>query len=139
MDAVESGEVEIGLIDASFALGYETLMEEKSLRIYKVLDYKAGYGMVLSGDAAKLESDVRSYTTSNQAYISRFMEKEVGLLLPTLIEVEELLFTPEEANFTFITLTGVFFALMFIGYLYWLGCRKKKIQIQPEGKCFLSF
>uniref|UniRef100_A0A7M5X9R1 Fibronectin type-III domain-containing protein n=1 Tax=Clytia hemisphaerica TaxID=252671 RepID=A0A7M5X9R1_9CNID len=132
MAAVESGEVQIGLIDASFALGYEALMEEKSLRIYKVLDYNAGYGMVLAGDAAKLESDVRSYTTSNQAYISRFMEKEVGLLQPTLIEVEELLFTPEEANFTFITLTGVFFALVFVGYLYWFFCRKTKIQVQPE-------
>ena len=133
MDAVASGEVEIGLVDASMALGYEQAMEEKSLRIYKVLDYQTGYGVVLSGDAVKLEADVRAFVVSNQAYISRFVEQQIGLLKPTLIEVEEMLFTPEEATFTFTTLAKCYLALKVLGIIYWLAFRRHRVKVQPQG------
>lgn len=134
MDAVASGEVKIGLVDASMALGYEQTMQDKSLRIYKVLDYQAGYGVVLSGDATKLEADVRAFVVSNQAFISRFVEQKIGLLKPTLIEVEEMLFTPEEAEFTFLTLAKCYAALKVLGIIYWLAFRRHRAKIQPQGK-----
>ena len=133
MDAVASGEVKIGLIDASQALGYEHTMEKKSIRIYKVLDYNAGFGVALSGDAVKLEADVRAFVMSNQAYISRFAEQHIGQLEPTLIEVEEMLFTPEEAEFTFSTLGKCYLVLQVLGIIYWLIFRRHRAKIQPRG------
>ena len=88
---------------------------------------------MLSGDAVKLEADVRAFVTSNQAYISQFVEQTIGLLEPTLVEVKEMLFTPEEAKFTFLTLTYCFIAMCVLGIIYWLLCRRKKASIQPEG------
>ena len=80
MSAVESREVEIGLIDAAAALGYEKELESKSLIIYKILQYNNGFGMALSGDAARLKTDILSFVTSNQGNIVRFVEQKVGLL-----------------------------------------------------------
>jgi len=133
MEAVSSGHVKIGLVDASVALGYEKIMEKKSLRIYKVLNYRSGYGVILSSDAVKLEADVRSFVTSNQAYISSFVEKKVGLLKATLIEVDEMMFTPEEAEFTLLMLTGCLAGMLVVGYTFWLLCLRKRKQVVPSG------
>ena len=133
LEAVASGDVKIGLVDASMALGYEHTMEEMSLRIYKILKYRTGYGVVLSGEAKRLFADIQSFVTANQNYITSFVEQKVGFLQPTHIEVEEVLFLPEEANSTLLNLCIILAGMLFIGYFFWLACIRKKSKITPEG------
>ena len=80
MNAVASQTVEIGLVDAISTQGYEQEIEEKSLSIYKILDMNTGFGVILSGEFTRVETDMRSFVTANQAKISKFVEEKVGIL-----------------------------------------------------------
>ena len=80
MNAVASQRVEIGIVDAISTQGYEKEIEEKSISIYKILDFNSGYGVVLSGEFARVETDMRSFVTANQAKITKFVEDQVGTL-----------------------------------------------------------
>lgn len=80
MDAVSNGNVELGIVDAFATKGYNAALKERSLKIYKILDLQSGYGVVLSGEFKRLEDDMRSYVSSNQAHISLFVEKKIGIL-----------------------------------------------------------
>ena len=80
IEAVKTFEVDLGLLDTGILLGKEELLESNNLIIKKILDYNTGYGFVLSGDASRLEADVRSYVTTNQAYMAYFTENVIGRL-----------------------------------------------------------
>ena len=80
MNAVFNAEVEVGLVDAISTQGYENEMEARSLSIYKILDLSSGYGTVLSGEFTRVENDMRSFVTANQAKISKFVVDQVGIL-----------------------------------------------------------
>ena len=139
LQAVASGEAKIGLVDASNALGYEKKMESLNLKIYKVLSYNTGFGIVLTGEGSRLYADIQSFVTSNQNYITSFVEREVGLLQPTVIEVEEVMFTEEEASTTLLNLTIALVVMMLVGILIWIVFIRKRFRIQPSGLLILFF
>ncbi|XP_057292100.1 uncharacterized protein LOC130614680 isoform X2 [Hydractinia symbiolongicarpus] len=134
MDAVSNGNVELGIVDAFATKGYNAALKERNLKIYKILDLQSGYGVVLSGEFKRLEDDMRSYVSSNQARISLFVEKKIGILQPEVLEVEELLLTPEESTSAVLYLIIMYLVMACIGCFIWFFfiSRRPFKKIQPQ-------
>lgn len=72
LEAVKSSEVDISLMDAFTATSLQSKIAKNSLKVKDVINANTGYGVVLSNEFVRLESDFRSYITSNKALISSF-------------------------------------------------------------------
>lgn len=81
LEAVASGEVELGLVDANSAAGYEEVMQDLSLKVQKILDVNGGFGVVLSDGLEPIEEDVRGFVISNQMMIQYFIKQRVSQLI----------------------------------------------------------
>ncbi|XP_057314364.1 uncharacterized protein LOC130655615 [Hydractinia symbiolongicarpus] len=123
IDAVSRQEVEIGLIDAVTTKGYEKRLSDMNVKIYKILDLNSGYGVVLSGEFKRVETDVRSFVSSNQAEISLFVQRKIGLLQPQLLDVEEMLLTPEESTSLVLNMIIAYLILSCVCVIIWYGWR----------------
>ena len=77
---VANGNAEIGLVDATSMQNYMEEAENASLSVYKILDLQSGFGIVLSGEIARLATDFQSFVTAKESTISKFVEEQVGTL-----------------------------------------------------------
>ena len=53
------------------------LFNRRDLRISKLLDYSAAYGVVLGGEAKKLQKCLQKYVSEQRSDISKIVEKNV--------------------------------------------------------------
>ena len=72
LTALKNGEVDISLLDAFTAIEMQSIIASKSLKVKEVIKANTGYGIVLSNDLVRLESDFRSYVASSQGLIASF-------------------------------------------------------------------
>ena len=72
LQAVHKKEVDIALLDAFTAASLQSKIVGYSLKVKKMINANTGYGVVLSREFVRLESDFRSFIASNQDKISSF-------------------------------------------------------------------
>lgn len=81
--ALKQRKVDGVLIDAYTAGSRKDLFGDKELRITKIISHSASYGVVLSGDAKRLQTCYRSYLKEERVrvfgVITKYIEQvEVG-------------------------------------------------------------
>jgi len=76
-DALTNREVKGMLIDAFTVGSQKHLFNRRDLRISKLLDYKAAYGVVLGGEAKKLQKCLQRYVAEQRSEISKIVETNV--------------------------------------------------------------
>ena len=76
-NALTNREVKGMLIDAFTVGSKKHLFNRRDLRISKLLDYKAAYGVVLGGEAKKLQKCLQKYVSEQRSEISKIVEKNV--------------------------------------------------------------
>lgn len=89
-DALTNREVKGMLIDAFTVGSKKHLFNRRDLRISKLLDYKAAYGVVLGGEAKKLQKCLQRYVGEQRSEISKIVETNVET-----IEVGRIRFDPK--------------------------------------------
>ena len=72
LNAVKDEEVAIALLDAFTVAALAEELVSKSLKVTKLIDANTGYGIVLSHEFVRMESDFRSYISSQSNKISAF-------------------------------------------------------------------
>ena len=73
LSALQSGEVDAALLDAFVAASHQKTLDAKHLKVKKFIDANSGYGLVLSGEMVRLESDFRSQVIASQDFVSQFV------------------------------------------------------------------
>ena len=76
-DALTNREVKGMLMDAFTVGSKKDLFNRRDLRISKLLDYKAAYGVVLGGEAKKLQKCLQRYVGEQRSEISKIVERNV--------------------------------------------------------------
>ena len=85
LTAVKNKEVDISLLDAFTAIDMQDDIAAKSLKVKEVIKANTGYGVVLSNELVRLESDFRSYIASTQGLISSFTANMTSKLNVSII------------------------------------------------------
>ena len=88
LTAVQNGEVDISLLDAFTAIEMQSIITAKSLKVKEVINANTGYGVVLSNDFVRLESDFRSYIASSQGLIASFTANITSKLSVSIILIQ---------------------------------------------------
>ena len=78
LDALASNEVDGALLDLYTASSSQPLLEEKQLTIKQIISDRSGYGMVLTGEMAQSEMEIRNYLKSNHLFLKTLINKYVG-------------------------------------------------------------
>ena len=92
MDAVKDGDVKIGLLDGFTVAGIAEKLAAKHLKVTDTINSNNGYGIVLSNEFVRLESDFRSFIASRQNLIASFtanMTEKLYVCIDTLIIISE--------------------------------------------------
>lgn len=79
-EALQSREVEGALVDALVAGSRGDLFNSSELRIYKTLHHSSVYGVVLAGDAKKLQKCFSSFLKENSAEISAHVASKTKVI-----------------------------------------------------------
>ena len=90
-NALTNREVKGMLIDAFTVGSKKHLFNRRDLRISKLLDYKAAYGVVLGGEAKKLQKCLQKYVSEQRSEISKIVEKNVESIEVRRIRFESIL------------------------------------------------
>lgn len=72
MDAVKREEVKIGILDGFIVAEMANKLIAKSLKVSRTINGNNGYGVVLSNEFVRLESDFRSFIASRRKQIASF-------------------------------------------------------------------
>ena len=72
LDDLQNKVVDIVYVDAFSLLDYQSILDEKSLKIATVENRNTGYGFVMSGFSAALTRDIESFIGSKSDEISAF-------------------------------------------------------------------
>lgn len=91
-DALTNREVKGMLIDAFTVGSKKDLFNRRDLRISKLLDYKAAYGVVLGGEAKKLQKCLQKYVSEQRSEISKIVERNVESIEVRRIRFESICF-----------------------------------------------
>eukprot|EP00795_Rhopilema_esculentum_P012024 gene12024-2609_t len=100
LEALRKKEVDIALLDAFTAAGLQKRLTAKGLKVKKIINANAGYGIVVSKEFVRLERDFRSYIASNQGKIASFTSNMTAEL-----EIDN---TPQEVPMLFDPSTDIF-------------------------------
>lgn len=85
-EALTNREVKGMLIDAFTVGSKKHLFNRRDLRISKLLDYSSAYGVVLGGEAKKLQKCFQKYVSEQRSEISKIVEKNVQAIeVPCII------------------------------------------------------
>lgn len=76
-EALTSREVKGMLIDAYTVGSKKHLFNRRDLRISKLLDYSAAYGVVLGGEAKKIQKCLQKYVSEQRSEISKIVKNNV--------------------------------------------------------------
>ena len=90
-NALINREVKGMLVDAFTVGSKKHLFNRRDLRISKLLDYKAAYGVVLGGEAKKLQKCLQKYVSEQRSEISKIVEKNVESIEVRRIRFESIL------------------------------------------------
>ena len=78
--ALEKKQVDAALLGAFDTASHTSTINELNLKVKKVIPGNAGFGFVLSKELVRLESDFRSYISSEQTLISEFVAQMTSML-----------------------------------------------------------
>ena len=73
LSALEKKQVDAALLDAFVTASHTPTINRLNLKVKKVIPGNAGFGFVLSKELVRLESDFRSFISSEQARITEFV------------------------------------------------------------------
>ena len=73
LSALEKKQVDAALLDAFVTASHTSTINRLNLKVKKVIPGNAGFGFVLSKELVRLESDFRSFISSEQARITEFV------------------------------------------------------------------
>jgi len=142
LTALKTQEVDISLLDAFTAIEMQDVIAAKSLKVKEVIKANTGYGVVLSNELVRLESDFRSYIASNQGLISSFTANMTSKLnIPNTATVVPMLFDPSTELFReMLKVEGILLAVCTVlGILYsaFKTARKRKPKIMSSSELLL--
>ncbi|XP_078344306.1 uncharacterized protein LOC144629929 [Oculina patagonica] len=116
-EALQSREVEGALVDALVAGSRGDLFNSSDLRILKTLHHSSVYGVVLAGDARKLQKCFSDFMKENSAEISAHVASKTSVIKTSAksaaVEQAMNLFHPENALF----LTALWWSLKVLAFL----------------------
>ena len=76
-DALNKRYVKGALVDAYSLGSRRDLFDSIGVRISKIYDYSSAYGLVLAGEAKKLQKCFRGYVSENRKDIFKIIEEHV--------------------------------------------------------------
>ena len=79
-DALQTREVDGALVDALVAGSRGDLFNSSDLRIFKTLQHSSVYGVVLAGDAKKLQKCFSDFLKENSAEISAHVASKTSVI-----------------------------------------------------------
>lgn len=79
-EALQNREVDGALVDALVAGSRGDLFSSSDLRILKTLHHSSVYGVVLAGDARKLQNCFSDFTKENSAEISAHVASKTSVI-----------------------------------------------------------
>lgn len=79
-EALQAREVQGALVDALVAGSRLDLFNSSDLRIYKTIEHSSVYGVVLSGDAKKLQQCFGAFMKENSAEISAHVASKTSII-----------------------------------------------------------
>ena len=89
--ALEQGEVK-GLLLDSYVAGSQMKGMPQQLRVKEVIKVPKGIGVVLSGEAIKLQSRVQDYIRKNAALITRLIQNSTTPLKVDVSQCDRIVF-----------------------------------------------
>ncbi|XP_048579836.1 uncharacterized protein LOC116619170 isoform X2 [Nematostella vectensis] len=114
-DALVSREVKGVLIDAYTVGSRKKLFDRRDLRINKLMDYKSAYGVVLGGEARKLQQCFQTYLGEQRSEVSGIIESNIQTIEVSTeslsVDRSKGLFDP---NFPTYTKTMIVFSVILI-------------------------
>jgi hypothetical protein len=79
-NALTNGHVKGALVDAYVLGSRKDLFDNTRVRISKIYDYSSAYGVVLAGEAKKLQKCFREYVSENRKDIFQIIEGNVHMI-----------------------------------------------------------
>ena len=78
LEALEYKEVDGVLMDSIVAGRYYQKILDKKMKISKLIEDRAGWGIILSSDAVKIERQIRSYIEQNRERLQEEVENKTS-------------------------------------------------------------
>ena len=73
--ALQSSQVDIVMLDMFSLASHKETLDQKFLKVRKLINTNTGYGFILSGSSYILRTDVNSLLPSKQKEIQKFLEE----------------------------------------------------------------
>ena len=73
--ALQSSQVDVVMLDMFSLAIHRDILDQKFLKVRKLINTKTGYGFILSGSSYILRTDVNSLLPSKQKEIQKFLEE----------------------------------------------------------------